>query len=192
MYRLLATLHWTPRARSIERLLQQHISEDPGKIRRMVDIGCGPGWLARNARRCGLAYLGVDPAQRVDRAVDGGRIECRDAIDILPELAPSDVVILNGVVHHLDDATMTNVLEAARGCAATIICDHRAEPSNHAFNRLLQRCDRGRFIRPWSYFQTLAGFHPPSLDAFEIKWLGVPIWAYFAGLYQPSERACAR
>ncbi|MCH2140816.1 MAG: class I SAM-dependent methyltransferase [Phycisphaerales bacterium] len=187
MYRLMAKLHWTPRERSIERLLTMQMQNQPGCIRRMVDIGCGPGWLVRTARRLGIDYLGADPAHHGDCDIAGGRIEQRDALNTIEELKDSDVVILNGVVHHLDDLTLEKVLCSSKKCAATIICDHRAEPSNHLVNRILQRLDRGRFIRPWDYFQSLTGYASQMLEPFEIRWFGIPIWSYFAGLYLPKD-----
>ncbi len=153
---------------------------------RIVDIGCGPGWLSRLAVTLGYSYLGVDPAAAKAKAVSGGRIEPLDADAVREKLRPADIVVLNGVAHHLDDTTLGGVLGAARRTTALLICDHRSEPANHALNRLLQRYDRGKYIRPVTHFFRLQGYDTMHLDRFNITWLGLPIWAYFTGLYRPT------
>lgn len=153
---------------------------------RMVDVGCGPGWLSRLAASLQCRYLGVDPAARRSKLLSGGRIEPLDADAVQQELQPTDILVLNGVAHHLDDETLQGLLNAARRCTALLICDHRTEQANHALNRLLQRYDRGKYIRPLTFFSHLQGYSTMHLDPFEIKWLGLPVWSYFTGLYRPD------
>lgn len=185
MYRLLAHLHWTARLRSIERTLHE-LQGSELSSHRFVDVGCGPAWLATLAQSLCCEYLGVDPALRKAREVPGGRIEPLDANSVLNELQPTDIVVLNGVAHHLDDVTFQRLLKKTRDCTALVLCDHRAEPSNHHINKLLQRYDRGNFVRPYSSFSQLSGYKTTHLDSFEIKWLGIPVWSYFTGLYHPT------
>ena len=90
------------------------------------------------------------------------------------------------MAHHLDNATLDGTLAAARATAGLLICDHRSEPTNHALNRILQRYDRGKHIRPLTFFLHLQGYDTMHLDRFEIKWLGLPVWSYFTGLYRPT------
>jgi SAM-dependent methyltransferase len=187
-YSLLALVHWGPREASIARAIAS--LNLPPNTHRIVDVGCGPGWLAATATTAQCSYLGVDPALRQSCDLAQGTIEPLDATTVQERLTKNDIVVLNGVAHYLDDQTLQGLLARAQACTAVVICDHRADPTNHRLNRLLQRLDKGHFIRPYAFFETIAGYRTNMLEPFTICPLGIPTWAYFTGLYTASGLPC--
>jgi SAM-dependent methyltransferase len=97
-------------------LVERHL----GTKRRVLDVGCGEGQLARRLAGLGVAVVGVDPTQgQVDEAVrrGGGPGYARAAADGLPCADGSfDGVVMCLVIEHIDPieppiAEMARVLE---------------------------------------------------------------------------------
>lgn len=90
-----------------------------GPHARVIDIGCGPGYIVKYLP-CGVDYIGFDidePSIAFARAHFGaiGRFEGRpfDA-QAAKTLAPADIVMMNGVMHHISDSELTEILVHAR------------------------------------------------------------------------------
>jgi SAM-dependent methyltransferase len=191
-YRLTCPLHWKPRERAIARVLSGLGAEGRAEGDRVVDIGCGLGGLAPVALHNGFRYLGLEP----DPAL---LLHCRrhhrdpraqflpdDVSGAAPLVAPRDVVILNGVAHHLDDADFRRALQAARGCRALVIADHwRRDGELSRVTRWLQAQDRGKAVRDYAEFEGLPGFELASSEVFRIGPLGSRLWVYFCNCYRP-------
>ena len=123
---------------------------------RVIDIGCGPGHMTEGLP-LEVEYFGFD--------VDASYIEfaqrkfgrsysffCRLFDEAAAgEFGPADIVMLNGVLHHMDDAVAIRTLQLARailrpggriftldGC----YCDGQSR-----WAKLLLDWDRGRFVR---------------------------------------------
>ncbi len=97
-------------------LVERHL----GTKRRVLDVGCGEGQLARRLAGLGIAVVGVDPTQRqVEEAVlrGGGPRYARAAADRLPCADGAfDGVVMCLVIEHIDPieppiAEMARVLE---------------------------------------------------------------------------------
>jgi SAM-dependent methyltransferase len=195
LYRLGCKVHWLPRERAIRRTLDgltAWMTVDP---RRVVDVGCGPGLLAPTAVSRGFAYLGVEPdpafiAVGQRRYRDAGATFCRATVTTMDvKLGPADIVVVNGVAHHLKDQEMDRLLCVSRDAGALVICDHHRQPGELGIMAsALQAADRGRFIRDFSYFQRLAGFELRAAELFRIDMLGMPLWPYFCAAYTPREK----
>ena len=120
---------------------------------RVLDLGCGTGEFA------GLfdpaAYLGVDVSERYvrfgRRLNPAYRFECADAIRWHGAGGAFDLVLVNGVLHHLDASTASSFLRAALrhaapGATLLVIEDAELAESGVA-TRLVHRMDAGHHIR---------------------------------------------
>lgn len=73
---------------------------------RVLDLGCGSGAVVARLRKCGVDVVGVDYAEAmVDVAREtyglGDKVRRMDATDLQFESNSFDVVLANGVLHHL-------------------------------------------------------------------------------------------
>lgn len=134
---------------------------------RVLDLGCGAGEYAELFDPS--HYLGVD--------IDPGYIEfarrrnpkhgfaCADVTRWPGEEAGFDLVLVNGVLHHLDDAAATAFLRNAHrltrpGGALLVIEDVRLEPPTFAA-RLVHFLDYGDHIRTLPRWQALVSSVTP-------------------------------
>jgi len=186
-YRLGCRIHWPPREKAIRTGLKSLPASALGGAR-LLDVGSGLGQLSRLARECGLDYLGFepDPALREEAVRDfpGATFAARGAESLHEEIRPADLVILNGVAHHLSDDLLGKTLIASAQGRGLVICDHlRLEGETHAFARFLQDRDQGKFVRSYEALRAPAGFVLHSSEFFPIGPLGMPWWTYFCNVY---------
>ena len=131
----------------------EHLRPRPGL--RVLDIGCGPAEVLSYLPE--VEYLGIEPHQPY---VDGarrrygarGRFRQASAQELVAEgAAPFDVVMLLGVLHHLDDATAASMLAAARALTAPggrlLTLDGCYAPGQSVIARAAFWADRGDFTR---------------------------------------------
>jgi SAM-dependent methyltransferase len=156
-------------------------------IRRVLDVGCGPG---TNAPRFAAAdYVGLDINDRylaIARSKHQGRFIQADleTADISP-LGRFDTILVNSFLHHLADASVTRVL---RQLSTALEPDGRVHilelvlPDGPSLARLMARLDRGRYarsVRAW------CELFEPHFDAVSIEpyEFGRGLWAmvYFQG-----------
>ncbi len=191
IYKLASTIHWPPRQRAVSALLDELPDLAAAGRYRVVDIGCGPGLLAPTAHRRGLRYLGldIDPANLEysrRRFTWPGVAFSDQPFDQVP-LSPEDVVVMNGVVHHLPDEVFGRYLRHAATAAYLVICDHWRVPGG--LSRLtgaLQRWDLGKFVRDFETFEQLEGYSTVRQLRLASRLLGVTLWPYFCSLYRPA------
>ena len=183
-YALLARVHWPPREAAVRSLMLSHWSGShvPSRI---VDIGCGPGWLASLAASLQCDYVGVDPDP--PRSVKHGRVVRGTASDALEWIASSDLVLLNGVAHHLNDREFQSIVQACSTTRGLLLCDHARDAATPMRSRMMQRMDRGRHVRNLDVMRRLSGLRLLELSRFPIKVLGLPVWDYFAAAYHPAQ-----
>src|SRR5262245_6399808 len=85
---------------------------DRASIRRVLDVGCGPG--TNSAEFAGLDYLGVDinPAYIAHaRRTSGGTFAVADVqSESIPGRGTYDFVLVNSLLHHLDDESVSSLL----------------------------------------------------------------------------------
>lgn len=136
---------------------------------KVVDIGCGPGNTAHYLP-AGVKYVGFDISEEYianareqfagdpDKTFIAGVAE--DFVADLPEqMKDADLVMINGVLHHLEDSEAITALTLARQALATngrLICLEGCFLVKQApIPRWLLRRDRGQNVRSEPEWKTL-------------------------------------
>lgn len=131
---------------------------------RIVDVGCGPGYL-RQYLPASCDYFGFDTDQRyIDRANQTkgprDRYSCRifDA-SAAAELAPVDIIMMNGLLHHLTDAEARGLLAASVAALSPngriFTLDGCYVPDQSLLRKKLLDWDRGQYVRTESQYRAL-------------------------------------
>ena len=140
----------------------------------VLDIGCGPGytlsWFPEPE------YYGFDVSARYiryaqDRYGDKGHFFCELFEDAaLGWLPPADVVLLMGVVHHLDDDETVQLFErigrAMKPAGRLFTLDGCYREGQSRIASRLMDMDRGRFIRDEARYRALAARVFPTVRTF--------------------------
>lgn len=170
---------------------------DRASLRSVLDVGCGPGTNA--AHFAELEYVGVDInpdyiASATQRF--GARFVVGDVMDssVLPG-ARFDCVLLNSLLHHLDDNAVRQLL---RRLASRIAPGGRVHvmdlvlPENPSPAWLIAKLDRGRYPRPLASWRQLfaEAFAERVFEPYSFGLPGLPLWQmiYFQGT--ASSSAC--
>jgi len=159
-------------------------------VRRVLDVGCGPGTNTRHFTSAG--YLGVDmnPAY-IDYA---RKHHHRDFLmaDVCQYSAPPgekyDFILANSFLHHIDLANTKRILSHL----STLLTEdghvHIIEvvlPPQAGLPRQLALWDRGRFVRPLKEWKQIFSeqFEPLVFEPFWLTKFGVKLWnmVYFKG-----------
>ena len=194
-YLAASLFHWRPRAKAIAQSLNELLSRArSNEAPRVIDLGCGPGLLRREVTRRGLSYVGVDPDSASVRycrsACDDPRADFveSDAISTDFTYRPGDIVIVNGLAHHLNDHDLSALLGRLRNVQAVVISDHfRSREKTKPIVRLVQNLDRGRYVRDYGRFEEFPAYRLISSTHYPIRIFGVTIWTYFTNVYLPEE-----
>ena len=163
---------------------------DVSAVRRVLDVGCGPG---TNARRFGSSYyLGLDINPKyIEFARARYRRDFRVA-DITTYDAPAgerfDLILVNSFLHHLDDEATIRVLKQAGSLLSDDGHIHVLDlvaPAEPGIARYLARKDRGEHPRPLEVWRDLFAecFEPTLFVPYALKGFGVTLWhmVYFRG-----------
>jgi cyclopropane fatty-acyl-phospholipid synthase-like methyltransferase len=144
------------------RYIQEFVKPKEGM--RVLDIGCGPGYLTEYLPR--VDYVGYDIDSRYIQYAQKkygtrGRFVCaRLDQNVIQSLPAFDIVIMNGLLHHLNDQEVTDLLNLTRqvlkrsGKIFTLDGCFSTDQSRVAKFFLDQ--DRGRFIRNQDDYLRLA------------------------------------
>jgi SAM-dependent methyltransferase len=147
---------------NLREYVDTYINARPGD--RVLDIGCGPGDILKILPE--VDYLGVDISEQYiasARARYGsrGRFECKAVHDVVVEEPSSyDLVMANGVIHHLDDDEAIRLFEHARDAlkpgGRLVTGDPCFVDGQSPVARWIVRKDRGKYVRTRDAYLGLA------------------------------------
>ena len=134
--------------------ISEYLTILPGM--RIIDIGCGPGYILRHLPQ-GIDYVGFDIDEAyIDHARRSfghrGKFYCRyfDAA-AADEFADTDIVMMNGVLHHIADeelkGTLANIRDVLKSGGVLFTLDGCYREGQSRLAKWLLDNDRGKFVR---------------------------------------------
>ncbi len=172
------------------KLLPLHRYNDLRSVRKVLDVGCGPGTNAPLFEA--VDYLGCDiNAQYIEYASRRfkGRFVIADATLWQPPQGESfDMVLVNSLLHHINDAGVQAALGRLREAVADdghlhlleLVTPERGTPAHW-----LARADRGQFSRSVEEWVRLCDqfFTPVLVEPYQLGVLGLTLWnmVYYKG-----------
>lgn len=163
---------------------------DLSTVRRVLDVGCGPG---TNAPYFAAAdYVGLDINDRYVRTARRRHGRCfvtADACTYQPDDGERfDFILLNSLLHHIDTPGVERILRQLAGQLTGDGHVHVLElvlPERRGLPRLLARSDRGDFPRSLDEWRRLltADYEEVVFEPFTVGRLGVALFemVYFKG-----------
>ncbi len=137
---------------------------------RVLDIGCGPAaFWARYRDVNGLIYVGIEPnCAYVDSAraqFPGIELHCGTVREVREAVRGEfDLIVLEGVLHHIGDAAANDVFtfafERLAPTGRLVALDPVLLPRQNPVARALARLDRGKHVR------TLGGYREIAVGVF--------------------------
>ncbi len=166
---------------------------DMGSVRRVLDVGCGPGTSAPHFADADYVGIDLNPRYIEDAKRRHGRdFRVADATEFsVPEGERFDFILINSFLHHIPDDPIRRLLGNLSHALAPGGHIHIMElvlPPRRNMGRLLARLDRGDYARPLERWRELLGEHFETA-VFEPYRLGAPwteattLWhmVYFKG-----------
>jgi SAM-dependent methyltransferase len=158
----------------MKRLVDAYLQPLPNQT--IVDLGCGTGDLVRFIDPT-CSYIGVDhnPAYlspgSLDSELTAGRRVFLNAdlgqLDQL-DLPPADAAFALGVLHHLPDQLVVQVLRSAltilKPGGRLVTVDPVFVPEQASSARVMMALDRGRFVRHVEHYQELLARACPGAE----------------------------
>jgi len=165
-------------------------NNDLRNVRRVLDVGCGPGVNCRYFAH--TDYLGIDVNPnyiQYARRRYGREFLVQDACSFAaPSGPPFDFVLLNSLLHHLDDADTHRLMSNLGPLVDREGHVHIIElvmPKRGAVGRFLACHDRGDYARSWQQWEAIFAAHLRAVvcEPFTIRAMGVVLWnlVYFKG-----------
>jgi SAM-dependent methyltransferase len=161
-----------------------------------LDIGCGPG---SNSPFFGhdYDYLGVDinPAYiaTARRKFPSMKFAVGDATRLELTGRKNDIVLINSLIHHLDDEGALSLLTALHGQlnadGVVVVQEPLIPDAGEWFMRLTRRMDRGahfRTLEHWRQLYRQSGYSLALEEFYQIKLFGIAGWKMHSVLLRPA------
>ena len=137
---------------------------DFSKVNRVFDIGCGPGHIAQHIPSH-IEYIGFDTEPMyIDYATRhfGKRGKFLTRLfdqSAARDFGRPDLILMNGVLHHMDDASVNAVVADAAASLTEggvfFTLDGCYAPKQNRISHYLMANDRGEYVRPAPEYQQL-------------------------------------
>lgn len=169
---------------------------DLAAIRRVLDVGCGPGTNTSLFRHAD--YVGLDINESYVRTARRRFRREFVTADVCTYAAPGDdrfdFILLNSLLHHIDTVNVRRILASLSRQLAPGGHVHILDlvlPAERGIPRLLAKNDRGDFPRPLDEWQTLFGesFETVVFEPYGVGRCGVTFFemVYFKGAARPAQ-----
>jgi SAM-dependent methyltransferase len=166
-----------------EKLAPVLAHNDMSSVRRVLDVGCGPGTNTSIFKDSD--YLGVD--------INPDYIECARRkhkrsflvadVTAYDETAAGkfDFILINSFLHHVNEAAATRILSRMAGWLTPDGYIHIIElvlPEDRSIAQLLAKWDRGDYTRPIDCWRSLFDKHMEIVvfEPFALKRMGKTLW----------------
>jgi len=167
---------------------------DKAAIRRVLDVGCGPGTNTSHFARSD--YLGIDiNSSYIEYARTRYRRDFVTADVTTYSVAAGqsfDFVLINSFLHHVNTPDARRILEHLRTLLSKDGYIHILDlvlPDRRTLARLIAQWDRGEYPRPLEQWRTLftEWFEPVVFEPYPLALGGVTLWnmVYFKGRARP-------
>ena len=153
------------------------------EVRRVLDVGCGPGTNVRHFQNC--EYLGIDinpDYVAYARRRSGRQFLVADATRFtVPAGERFDFILLNSFLHHIDTENVRKILSHLPRALTSDGYMHIVDlvlPEHHSVPRLLARWDRGNFARPLHEWRELfaEALEVVTFEPFKVRALRLSLW----------------
>jgi SAM-dependent methyltransferase len=174
------------------RAIDAYLNIRPGD--HIIDIGCGPGFIVKHLPTS-IRYDGfdiekryIDYARRRFHAL--GSFHCRQFdLGCAASLGCADVVMMNGLLHHLDNADASALLRVARRAlkptGVLFTLDGCLRDGHSWVANWVLRHDRGRHIRSEEGYRQLLKDHFGTVKIFIRDDLSLIRYPFAIGLARP-------
>ncbi|HMO19492.1 MAG TPA: class I SAM-dependent methyltransferase [Candidatus Melainabacteria bacterium] len=148
------------------RYVEKYIKPFPGC--KILDIGCGPADILEYLPDDIGEYSGFDMNQEYvnfasRRWGDRGEFRCERVSQSHNKRAHYDIVLANGIVHHLDQEEARQLFMTARTVLKPgghlVTYDNVYIENQNWFAKFMNSQDRGKYVRPLEDYTALAGEH---------------------------------
>ena len=152
-------------------------------VERVFDIGCGPGHIVQYIPK-GIDYIGFDTATRyIDYANSRWRgrgqfVTRQFDRSAVETFGKPDLILMNGVLHHMDDATAADVVETAAAALGHkgiyFALDGCYRDGQNPVSRYLLDHDRGEYVRTADGYRAIVEKAFPKTDVFvrdDLSWV---------------------
>jgi SAM-dependent methyltransferase len=163
---------------------------DMRSVRRVLDVGCGPGTNTHHF--AGAEYLGIDfnPAYiESARRRHGREFVVADVTAYeVPANRRFDLILANSLFHHIETADTRRILAHLATLLAPDGHVHIFDlvlPARPSLSRFIARADRGDYPRPLEEWRELftSAFEPVVFEPYPLGRGGMTLWnmVYFKG-----------
>lgn len=158
-------------------------SNDLRLVRRVLDVGCGPGTNAHHFSDTNYTGIDCNPAYiEYARRHHQGNFVVADATTYRVETAERfDFILVNSFLHHINKQNAREILSHLSALLTEDGHLHLLElvlPDRPSIAKLVAHLDRGDFPRPLQEWLDLVkeAFQPVIVEPYQLKAVGTTLW----------------